>query len=120
MKKKTALFLVTLLIAAGVSIAGDNPVVGTWKSASGRSIKIYTETHFTVVGQNEDGTFSHAFAGEYVLKGNTVTEKIQKGSNPEVVGGEVTHEFTISGDDWQSTVVFPDGTKNKEVWKRVK
>ncbi len=82
--------------------------------------KIYTETHFAVVGHNEDGTFAHAFAGEYVLKGNTVTEKLQKGSQPEMVGGEVTHEFSISGDDWQSTMVPPDGTKHKEVWKRVK
>jgi len=118
--RRTALFLVVMVAVAGVCLAGDNPVIGTWESDNGRSVKIYTDTHFSVVGQNEDGTFSHAFAGEYVLKGNTVTEKIQKGSAPEMVGREVTHEFSISGDDWQSTVVFPDGTKNKEVWKRVK
>jgi hypothetical protein len=118
--RRTALFLVVMATVAGVSLAGDNPIVGTWESANGRSIKIYTETHFTVVGQNEDGTFSHAFAGEIVLKGNTVTERIQKGSAPDVVGQEVTHEFSISGDDWESTITYPDGTTNKEVWKRVK
>lgn len=113
--KKTALFLGTLLIAAGVCVAEDSPVVGTWESVSvtttaadgtaserqneGRSIKIVGKTHFAVVGQNEDGTFSHAFAGEIVLEGNTVTEKILKGSNPDLVGREVKHEFSISGDD---------------------
>ena len=116
--KKTALFLATLLAVAGVSIAGDNPIVGTWKN--GGSLKIYTETHFAVVSNAEDGTLGLAFAGEIVLKGNTVTEKIQKGSDPDIVGKEVTHEFTITGDDWESTVTFPDGTKTKEVWKRVK
>ncbi len=131
MKKRTALFLATLLIVAGVVLAGDNPIVGTWQSASGNSIKIYTETHFAVVNNNsEDGTFGHAAAGEIVVKGNKVTEKILKSSNPDAIGAEFTHEFTISGDDWESTVTYPDlkssdsplldGRTVKEVWKRVK
>ena len=118
--KKTALFLATLLIAAGVSVAGDNPVIGTWKSDGGTTVKIYGETHFSVVSNEADGTFVHATAGEYVVKGNTVTEKVQLGSFPGLLGTEVTHEFTISGDVWKSTVTFPNGTKQKEVWKRVK
>ena len=126
--KKTALLLATLLIAAGVSIAGDNPVVGTWESANGNSIKIYTETHFAVISNNEDGTFGVANAGTIVLKGNKVTEKLLKSSLPEAIGLEFTHEFTISGDDWESTVTYPklkgsevlDGRTVKEVWKRVK
>lgn len=118
--KRTALFVAVMVAITGLCLAGENPIVGTWKSENGRSIKIYTETHFTVVGQNEDGTFSHAFAGEIALKGDTVTERIQQGSDPDLVGKEVTHEFTISGDDWESTITYPDGTTNKEVWKRVK
>ena len=134
--KRTALFLVVMLAVAGVCLAGDNPVVGTWKSVSvtstatdgttsevqseGRSMKIFTETHFAVVGQNEAGTFTHAHAGEIVLKGSFLTEKIQKSSNPDMVGKEATHEFSISGDDWVSTLTYPDGRKTKEVWKRVK
>jgi hypothetical protein len=135
MKKRTALFLATLLIPAGLSLAGDNPVVGTWESVSvtttaadGTStkvdapggMKIYTDTHFALVSQRPDGTFSHAHSGEIVVKGNTVTEKLQKSSNPDAVGNEVTIEFAITGDDWESTVTYPDGHKNKEVWKRVK
>jgi len=140
--KKIALFLATLLIAAGVGSAGDNPVVGTWEVISvsgtrtdgttfdlqvgkggnrGRSIKIYGETHFAVVGHGEDGTFTHASAGTYVLKGDTVTEKIQNCSDPDNLGKEWVHEFSISGDLWTSSVVDPvNGNKIKEVWKRVK
>ena len=142
MKKKTALFLATLLIAAGAGLAGDNPVVGTWEVVSvsgteadgtkfdvqigkdgnrGRSMKIYTETHFAVVGHGADGTFGQASAGPYVLKGDTVTEKIENSSIPENVGKEWVHEFSISGDLWTSDVVNPvTGAKVKEVWKRVK
>ncbi len=134
MKKKTALFLATLLIAAGVCLAGENPVVGTWEAVSvawtetdgttgkyeGSSIKIYSETHFTVVSI-ADGTFSFANAGPYVLKGSTVTETVQKSSNPDWVGKEWSHKFSISGDLWTSSYVNPvDGNKYKEVWKRVK
>lgn len=133
--KKAALCLGVLMAVAGVCRAGDNPVVGAWevvsvawttadgtketRDAEGRSIKIYTEAHFAVVGHNDEGEFSHAFAGEYVLKGDTVTEKIQKGSNPEALGAEAVHEFSISGDTWRSTRVAPDGTEITEVWKRI-
>ena len=140
--KKMGLFLATLMIVAGVSVAGDNPVVGTWKAVSvsgtqadgtkfdiqigkdgnrGRSMKIYTETHFAVVGHGADGTFGTASAGKYVLKDNTVTEKIENSSVPENVGKEWVHEFSISGDLWTSAYVNPvTGAKVKEVWKRVK
>ena len=53
--KKTALFLATLLIAARMGFAGDNPVVGTWESDTGQGMKIYSETHFSLVsGRMED------------------------------------------------------------------
>lgn len=129
--RRTALLLVVMAAVAGVCLAGDNPVIGTWEAVSSapdgttselneRSIKIYGETHFAVVGHNADGTFSFAFAGEYVVKGNTVAEKVQMGSDPELVGYEVAHKFSISGDDWESTWIAPDGATFKEVWKRVK
>jgi len=139
---KNALFLATLLIAAGVCSAGDNPVVGTWKVISvsgtntdgttfdvqvgkdangGRSMKIYGETHFAVVGHGADGKFTNAAAGSYVLKGDTVTEKIENASDPDAIGKEWVHEFSISGDLWTSSFVSPvNGAKVKEVWKRVK
>ena len=142
MKKRTALFLATLLIAAGVCSAGDNPVVGTWEVVSisgtetdgttfdfqpgkdgnrGRSMKIYGETHFAVVGHGADGKFTHAAAGSYVLKDDTVTEKIENHSNPDAIGKEWVHKFSISGDLWTSSFVNPvNGNKVKEVWKRVK
>lgn len=133
--KKAALCLGVLMAVTGVCFAGDNSVVGTWevvsvawttadgtegtREAQGRSIKIYTESHFAVVGHNDEGEFSHAFAGEYVLEGDTVTEKLQKGSNPDAVGTETSHKFSISGDEWRSTRVAPNGTEIQEVWKRI-
>ena len=136
--KKTVLFLVTLLTAAGVSLAGDNPVVGSWEVVStsgtqtdgttwetqfapGRTIKIYSETHFARVATGPDGTFAGATAGRYVLKGTTLTEMVQKAANQDVVGKEWVHEFSIEGDIWTSHLVHPmNGAKVKEVWKRVK
>jgi hypothetical protein len=134
--RRTGLLLVVMGAVAGVCLAGDNPVVGTWEAVSvvwtqpdgtasdqltsNNTIKIYSATHFAVVSQNQDGTFSHAFAGEYLLKGNSLTEKVQLGSSAGMIGSEVTHKFSISGDDWESTWVAPNEAKVKEVWKRVK
>ncbi len=56
-----------------------------------------------------------------MLKGDTVTEKIQNSSDPDNLGKEWVHEFSISGDLWTSSFVNPvNGAKTKEVWKRVK
>ena len=57
MKKKTALFLATLLIAAGVGFAGDNPLVGTWEIVS-------------VAGTAADGTTYDLKATNDGLRGN--------------------------------------------------
>ena len=140
MKKRTALFLATLLIAAGVGFAGDNPLVGTWEivsvtgtAADGeeeelharkdgfRSIKIYGKTHYAVVSHAADGTFSNASAGSYVVKDKTFEETLKNSSNPEGVGKTYVHEFSVSGDLLTNSFVNPvNGNKAKEVWKRVK
>ena len=138
MKKKTALFLATLLIAAGVGLAGDNPVVGTWEVVSssqtatdgtssdtefepGRGIKIYSKTHFTVIGKTADGKFTHANAGSYEVKGSNITEMNQISSTPDWAGKKNSIEFSISGDLLTGSYVSPlTGAKVKEVWKRVK
>jgi len=139
MKKRTALFLATLLIAAGAGFAGDNPLVGTWElvsvtgnAADGtkrdlhatkdgfRSIKIYGKTHYAVVSHAADGTFSNASAGSYVVKGETFAETLQNSSNPGGVGKTFVHEFSVSGDLLTNAYVNPlNGNKAKEVWKRV-
>ena len=132
--KRTTLFLAILLIATGVSFAGDNPVVGTWEIESrtetstdgkttsweGRSIKIYSKTHFAVVSHGADGAFIGANAGPYVLKGNSLTEKLQNSSNPDAVGAEAQAEASVSGDLLTFTFVAGNGTKIKEIWKRAK
>ena len=136
--KKTALFLATLLIAAGVGFAGDNPLIGTWElvsitgsAADGtktdlnatkdglRSIKIYGKTHYAVVTQAADGTFSNASAGTYVVKDKTFTETLRNSSLKDSVGTEWVHEYSISGDLLTNTWSRPNGAKSKEVWKRV-
>ena len=139
MKKKTALILATLLIAAGVSIAGDNPLVGTWefvslvRTADGtttemqaekdgmRAIKIFSKTHFAVVSHGADGTFRGANAGSYVVKGETFSETLQNSSYPDAVGATFVHEFSVSGDLLTNSYGnAANGNKTKEVWKRVK
>ena len=39
---------------------------------------------------------------------------------PRVVADVQELQFSISGDNWESTITYPDGATNKEVWKRVK
>ena len=115
-------FAFVLVVVAGVSFAAENPVVGTWESESedgNRSVKIYSETHFTVFLDTTDGTFRRAHAGTYVLEGNKVIEKVQRSSLPEAIGFEATHEFTITGDTWHSTRNSSDGPI-EETWTRVK
>ncbi len=121
--KKTALFLVTLLTVAGVGLAGDNPMVGSWEVVStsgtqkdgttwethfapGRTIKIYSETHFARVATGPDGTFASATAGRYALKGTTLTETVQKANNQVAVGKEWVHEFSIEGDVFTSHLML--------------
>lgn len=138
--KKTALFLAALLVTAGMVAAGDNPLLGTWEivSVTGtasdgeqrelhatkdgfRSIKIYAETHYAVVTQSADGTFSNASAGTYVVKDKTFEETLKNSSNPEGVGKTYVHEYSISGDLLTNSYVNPvTGGRAKEVWKRVK
>jgi hypothetical protein len=138
--RRTVLFLVVMVAVAGVCLAGDNPLVGTWEFVSstgaradgttsdwqverdgGRSIKIFSKTHFAVVTHGADGTFSNAHAGTYVVKGKTCTEKLKNSSNPNAVGREVVHEISVSGDLLTNSYVSPaSGAKAKEVWKRVK
>ena len=106
-----------------VSSSGTQTDGTTWetKFAPGRTIKIYSETHFAVIRNGANGTFSHANAGPYVLKGSTLTEMVQKASNPEWGGKENSIEFSISDDLLTGSYVNPvNGAKVKEVWKRVK
>lgn len=138
--KTTALCLATLLIAAGVCLAESNPLVGTWellsatgtiadgrtwkwepKKAGGRSIKIFSGTHFAVVTHGPDGAFSNASAGPYVLKDKAFTETQENSSKPENVGTVWRHQFAVSGDLLTSSFVSPvSGAKATEVWRRVK
>ncbi len=106
-----------------VSTSGTQTDGTTWetKFAPGRTIKIYSETHFARVATGPDGTFAGATAGRYVLKGTTLTEMVDKAQNADIVGKEWVHEFSITGDLWTSHLVSPvTGAKVKEVWKRVK
>ena len=89
--------------------------------APGRTIKIYSETHFARVATGPDGKFTGASAGRYVLKGTTLTEMVDKAEPADMVGKEWAHEFSVSGDLLTGSYVGPlSGAKVKEVWRRVK
>jgi hypothetical protein len=132
--KRITLLLVAVMAIAGVCLAGENPVVGTWELESrtetspdgktshweGRSIKIYSETHFAVVSHGADGAFIVANAGPYTLKGKSLTEKLQNSSNPDAVGAEAQAEASVAGDVLTFTFGAGDGTKIEEIWKRAK
>ncbi len=85
----------------------------------GRSIKVYNATHFAVVGHNSDGSFGWANAGTYTVEGNTFTEVIINGSNPDWIGYTNRTEFNLQGDVLKSKYFFPDKTISEETWRRV-
>ena len=87
---------------------------------NGRSFKIFSATHFAVVGHNPDGSFGWANAGTYPAEGNTFIEVIINGSDPDWIGYTNRTEFNLQGDVLKSKWIMPDKTIAEETWRRVK
>lgn len=121
-------------------IQKDHPLIGAWElvettwvhadgttrewsvaEVGGRSLKLFTGTHFAVLTHGTDGSFAHANAGPYDLAGNAYTEKIENSSVPELPGSEFTHSFTIEKDLLKVSYVHPrTKVRTEETWRRVK
>ena len=89
--------------------------------AGGRSLKLFTATHFAAVTHGTDGSFADAHAGPYDLAGNTYTERIENSSIPELLGSELTHSFTLEKDLLKASYVHPKTkVRTEEIWRRVR
>jgi hypothetical protein len=129
-----------LLFLRASAAASDNPLVGTWQllsskgterdgrqwswepqRAGGRSIKIFSATHFAVVTHGPSGLFANASAGPYRLGPGTFTEILEESSSPKNVGTSWVHHFAVSADLLTSSYVNPvSGARGTEVWRRVR
>ncbi len=142
--KKMKLYL-SFLVLFLATVAGDclgqsNPLVGTWELVSakrtfrdgssdewvpakngGRAMKIYNETHYSLIGREIDGSFMATMAGSYVVNGNTSTEQIEFSLRPSWRDKKFVITFSIEGDTCRFTYVSPfDKAKVEDVLRRVK
>ena len=127
-------------ILVGNCLGQSNPLVGTWELVSakrtfrdgssdewvpttngGRAIKIYNETHYSLIGREIDGSFMATMAGSYVVNGNTSTEQIEFSLRPSWRDKEFVKTFSIEGDTCKFSYVSPfDKAKVEDVFRRVK
>jgi hypothetical protein len=137
---RTALVFAAFSLLSGTCFPDDHMLVGTWKLVSlsqtrsdgttwdwrpgkdaGKSLKIFSKTHFTVVTHGPDGKFAHANGGPYSIDGDVATEYVRYSSSSDSLGKDVEHHFAVEGDTLTTNFVNPaDGSKIREVWKRVK
>jgi hypothetical protein len=136
--KQAFLCLTVATILVGTCIAEDDSLLGTWKfvgtkwvsadgtpgewlvaDLGGRSLKLFTATHFAVVTHAADGTFGNAHAGPYTIEGNTFVEMLEN-SSTDWVGRAVPHSFKVEKDVLRNFWGSPgDGTQAEETWRRV-
>src|SRR5690242_5154209 len=76
--QKSASLIGTWKLISGKMMRGDSTT--TYGEANLNSIKIITPTHFAVLGQNPDGSFSHAGAGRVTITPTKYTESLTHGS----------------------------------------
>ncbi len=134
-------FLVFFLATVAEDCLGQsNPLVGTWELVSakrtfrdgsfdewvpakngGRGMKIYNETHYSLIGREIDGSFMATMAGSYVVNGNTSTAQIEFSLRPSWRDKKFVITFSIEGDTCRFTYVSPfDKAKVEDVFRRVK
>jgi len=138
-----ALSCVLRVVLAGVLSAApvycaDSSLLGAWELVSstgidregrrwswepeisgGRSLKVFTTTHFAVVTHGKTGAFSNASAGPYELQGATLTEIVEESSLARNLGTRWVHHVAVSGELLTSSYVNPvSGARGREVWRR--
>lgn len=94
---------------------------GTVISLSGddlKSIKVLSNSYFSFVTVNKDGSFSSALTGTYQLKGNDYHETPQTGSVATMLNKTYEFKAKVEGDLWHHSGM-EDGMKIKEVWVRL-
>lgn len=132
---KHLLLFAAVLLSTAAFAQTQSPVVGTWKLVSGQmtqndstltytaanlnSMKIISPTHFAVLGQNSDGSFSHAFGGAVTITPDTYTESIDFASSPNMKGRKSVLKYEVKGDQLHINGGV-DGITFNETWTRVK
>jgi hypothetical protein len=151
MKLIAGLFLVLLLVSSTATAQTPCDLEGAWQLASAKynnepapatftGIKIFSKTHFAVVGEDtalrrpgftpsEALNFYRnlvAVTGTYAVSGNTWTEKIEYSMDPSLVGLSIPFQCQREGDrliQKGSIPIMSGGKKTgdlalEEVWRR--
>jgi hypothetical protein len=143
MKKSSALLV--FLVATGVTLCAQHPLVGTWEmvtikgiDANGekfssdtsaiREIKIITPTHYMLIAQDVSGdslVFNRCYAGAVKIDGDSYNEIPMLSSAPIFDNVKTNFKWKVDGDRFvqSGTLIRPDGKKvvlDELVFQRVK
>ena len=127
MKYFTILLTILMMSCTASNEAGMN---GAWRYVSGNyqsddsitkttsddinSIKIYTDSHYSVVTQiiAEDNFFAHS--GLYSLDDDTYTESFKLHKNPDMVGKSATFKYELNDNQ-----LIISNDYMEEIWEKI-
>ena len=104
---------------------------GVWKFVSGnytfsdtsmtisgntnlKSIKIYGDTRYSLVTQNEVEEYFSAHSGLYLLEGDEYTDMFKIHKDPDMIGKYATFKYQINGNQLVISSEYL-----KEVWEKI-
>lgn len=83
-----------------------------------KSVKVLSNSHFSFVTANKDGSFSSALTGTYQLKGDSYHETPEAGSVATMLNKTYEFKAKFEGDLWLHSGM-EDGMKIEELWQRL-
>ena len=113
------------------STQNEKDLIGVWKFVYGnytfsdtsmtisdninlKSIKIYGDTHYSLVTQNEVEDYFSALSGIYLLEGDEYTEMFKIHKDPDMIGKSATFQYKINDNQLVISSEYL-----KEVWKKI-
>ena len=129
MKRVTLIIFGVLLLSC--TTQNEKELNGVWKFVSGnytfsdtsmtitnnsnlKSIKIYGDTHYSLVTQNKVEKYFSAHSGLYLLEGDDYTEVFKIHKDPDMIGKSATFKYKISVDQLVISSEYL-----KEVWEKI-
>ena len=91
-----------------------NDSTTTFTSDDVNSMKIYSDTYYSMNTQNKTTEEYFAHSGSYALNGDEYTEVFKISKNPEMIGQSETFKYQINGNQLK---ISSDWLK--EVWKKI-
>ena len=128
---KRITFILFGVFLLNCSTQNKEDLIGVWEFVSGnytfsdtsmtisddinlKSIKIYGDTHYSLVTQNEVEEYFSAHSGLYLLEGDEYTEMFKIHKDPDMIGKSATFQYKINGNQLVISSEYL-----KEVWEKI-